>query len=248
MRITEESMKQENPELNGPGQLADSDDLSPQAPQPKLTEREKLSHMNTKDKLWYIWAYYKWYFAGVIIAVILLAAIGNAAYQRTFDTAIHIVAVNTRSGEEDLLSDTMDTFHDAIGLGEKELVVAESMFINYEEHSEYSMANMTKIATLAAARDLDAVIGDTTTIDFYASSGAFYDLTTLLSPEVLETVKDRLYYAVNDVGESCACAIDISGTAFAEESGLTRTTPLFGISLSSERKETSLKLLTYIFE
>lgn len=246
MRITEESMKQKHPELNGPGQLADNGDLAPQSPQQKLTEREKLSKMNTKDKIWYICTYYKWYFVGAIIAVVLLGAVANAAYQRTFDTAIHIVAVNTRSGEDDLLTEAMDTYHDEIGLGKKELVIAESMFINYEEHSEYSMANMTKIATLAAACDLDAVIGDTTTIDFYASSGAFYDLTSFLSPEVLELVKDRLYYAKNDLGESYACAIDISGTVFAEESGQTRTAPLFAIVLSSEREESSLKLLDYI--
>lgn len=246
MRITEESMKQEHPELNGPGQLADNGDLSPQSPQQKLTEREKLSKMNTKDKIWYICTYYKWYFVGAIIAVVLLGAVANAAYQRTFDTAIHIVSVNTRSGEEDLLTEAMDTYHDEIGLSKKELVIAESMFITYEEHSEYSMANMTKVATLAAARDLDAVIGDSTTIDFYASSGAFYDLTSFLSPEVLELVKDRLYYAKNELGESYACAIDISGTAFAEESGQTRTTPLFAIVLSSEREEASLKLLDYI--
>lgn len=248
MRITEESMKQKNPELNGPAGLTpDFAASAPTAKQQPMTEREKLKTMNFKDKIWYIWSYYKWFFAGAAIVCFLISSIGQAAYRMTFQTALHIVAINGKENTETHMQEAAEDFHIWLGLGKKDRVTTETLFMHYEDApNEYTLANMTKLSTLAAAQELDVVIGDAETFDYYAPLGAFQNLSQTLPPDILESVKERLFYAVNENGETCACAIDISGTPFAEKNELSQKPALLGIMNSSQRSETALALIQYI--
>lgn len=250
MRITEESMKQKNPELNGPAGL--TPDFTASAPdnhQPPMTEREKLKAMNFKDKLWYIWTYYKWFFATATIICLLAGSLGKAAYQMTFQTALHIVAVNGQENTEVRLQETAKDFHTWLGLGKKDRITTETLSIHYDDApNEFTLANMTKFSTLAAAQELDIVIGDAETFHYYAPLGAFQELSQMLPPEILESANERLFYAVNENGESYICAIDISGTPFAEKNELTNKPTLLGIMNSSQRTETALALMEYIFK
>lgn len=249
MRITEESMKQTNPELNGPGQMADVDAPAAKEPEVQLTEREKLKAMNTQDRFWYIWEYYKWHIISVVIAAFILFSLGKAAYMSTFTTAMHLVTINNRTSEETGMTAVTDDFHDWFGLDKKDRIISESLFIAYgDDTTEYSLANMAKISALAAARELDVIIGDTASIDHYAAVGAFQNLETALPPEILALVKDRLYYTENEAGIPYAFAIDISGTEFAENCLLYQEPPLFGLVSSSEKNEISLGLVEYIFQ
>lgn len=249
MRITEESMKQKNTALNGPGQMTDGDTSAIyQKDRPQLSEREKLKNMNSKDKLWYIWEYYKWLIIGAVIAVFMLYSIGRVAYMNTFTTAMHLAVINSRGSEETGITAVTDDFHDWMELGKKDRIISESLFISYgDDSTEYSLANMAKISALASAKELDVMIGDTETIDHYASVGAFQNLETSLSPEILALVEDRIYYAENDAGVPYAFAIDLTGTEFTAACQLTQEPPLLGILTNSERSDVARNLIEYIF-
>ncbi|MGN0157978.1 MAG: hypothetical protein ACI39W_02395 [Brotaphodocola sp.] len=249
MRITEESMKQDNPELTGPGQMTDTTIPDPRTEQPKLTEREKLKDMSTQDKIWYIWAYYKWFFIAAAIAICVISSLGKAAYMSTFKTALHIAVVNNRGENETNLEMVTEDLHSWLNLGKKDRIITEPLFIGYgDDSTEYSIANMAKISAMASAQELDVMIGDVETIDHYASVGAFQDLETVLSPKVLTLVENHLYYAKDETGVSHACAVDISDTPFSEECQLMQEPPLIGVLVTSERNETSLKMIEYIFD
>lgn len=249
MRITEESMKQMNPELNGPGQMSDSTAPDPRKDQPQLTEREKLKNMSNKDKVWYIWAYYKWFFIAAAIAIFMIGSLGQAAYMSTFKTVMHVAVVNNRNSEETAMTTVTEDFHSWLGLGKKERIITEPLFIGLGDNStEYSIANLAKVSAMASAGELDVMIGDVEVMDHYASVGAFQDLEAVLSPEALALVEDHLYYAADESGIQHAVAVDISGTAFADDCLLNQEPPLVSVMVTSERNEVALKLIEYIFK
>lgn len=246
MKITEETMRQQQA-----GSSSANSETSPADPAPahQPTEKEKLKAMSPKDRAWYIWTYYKFHIFGAFLLVVALYVVGSSLYRTTFDTAFHCIYLNSR-GESDINSAPIEKdFAEWMKFGKKELVVTETAFIAFDEKAtEYSYAMMAKITALVMAHDLDVMIGDTESTDHYASIGGFENLEDLLPPDVLALVQDRLYYAKNEDGTMYACAIDLSGTEFEEDSCLSQEPPLMGLVAGAERIDNSIALIRYIFD
>ena len=245
MKITEETMKQEQSPVSGQESQTSTD--SPAAA-PKQTEREKLRTMAPKDRLWYIWAYYKFHIFGVIIAVITASAIGHAMYNSTFTTELHCMFLNNRSDSELNTTPLEQDFAAYLNLGKKQMITAESAFISFGDNAtEFSYASMAKISALVSAQALDVMIADTEALDHYATLGGFLDLESSLSPETLALIQDRLYYTIGEDGIRHAYAFDVSGTAFADDTHLALDPALFGIVSNTAHLETTERLIQFIF-
>lgn len=235
MKITEESMNQQPP-------------VSPRPEEPKLSEREKLKNMSRSDRAWYIWAYYKFHILGVVILLFLLYIAGSSIYRTTFKTALHCIYVNSRSESGVNFTPLEEDFAAWLGLGKKDLIVAETAFISYgNDATNFSYANMAKITALVSTNDLDVMVCDQESLDHYAELDGFLDLEQVLSPEVLNLVQNRLYSCPGSDGSSHAYAIDLTGTDFASRSGLAQTPPLLGIVTTTQRMENTEALIRYIF-
>lgn len=245
MKITEESLKQQEAAQNqaSSGQPDHLDDEKPQS------EREKLRSMSKKDRLWYIWAYYKFHIIGFFIAIVVLWSIGTAMYQKSFDTVLYCMYLNNRSEEELNTAPLEQGFAGYLGLGEKELITTESTFISYgDDTSEFGYASMAKLTALVAAKELDIIIGDHENLDHYASMDGMLDLETELPEDVLALVGDRLIFTTGSDGAEHAYGISLEGTWFAEESHLAQDPPIFSIISNTTHKDSAIALLHYIFD
>lgn len=239
MRITEESMRQqEHPQEPEPKR----------EPEPQRSELEKLKAMTWKDRIWYIWAYYKVHMFLAVIAVFLIHVVITSLYSRTFETVMHCIIINSRSESEVNLSLLDEDFAQYLGLDKKQLITAESSYITYgDDATELSYATLAKISALVFSKDLDVIIGDQATIDHFASLNGYVDLESGLSPDLLALVQDRLCYAAGEDMVRRAYAIDISDTDFAASAHLGQAPPLLGIVSNSERREYTDALIRYIF-
>lgn len=212
------------------------------------TERAKLKDMSFRDKLWYIWEYYKFHILGLFIVIGIFWVIGTSIYRSTFESELYCIYINNRSDQElntDLL--TVD-FHDYMGFNEKQQINTESSFISYgDDATEYSYASMAKISALVASQELDVMISDEENFKHYASLTAFSNLEELLPADVLDLVKDRLYYATDEEGNTYACGITLDGTAFAEKSNLTISPCLLGLLSNTKNTDNCIALIRYIF-
>lgn len=243
MRITEESMKQTSGEISAENQNIKKPE------EPHLTEREKLRSMNFQDKLWYIWNYYRFHMVAAVLAIVVAVNVGTVVYHGTFHTALHCMIINSRDEEGFQAEPLEQDFASWVGMGKKDEIISETTFLAFgDDASEYIYASMAKISALVAAKDLDVMICDEETLDHYSSMDGYLDLEAVLPEDLLNVVKDRLYYTENGDGTRHAYAVDISGTAFAENSNIQLSPALFGIVSNSVRTETSLDLLKYIFE
>lgn len=213
-----------------------------------VSERDKLRAMTGRDRVWYIWEYYKLPIFGVILGIFILYVVGTSFYRNSFDNAFHCVIVNNRSERELNALPLEQGFSKYLGLGAKETVTWESLFLSFgDDATELSYASMAKISALAASGDLDAMIGDRDTFEHYASLSACFDLEELAPAELIPVLTDRLLFAAGEDGISRPYGIDLSDTWFAKECGLAQTPPCLFFIGSSAHTEADIALLRYIF-
>lgn len=238
MKITDESMKPD----------PSTEEVYVARPE-KRSDWQKLKNMSGKDRLWYIWEYYKAPFVVVACIALTIVVLGSFLYESTFDPALYCMCINSYTKGEFDAKPLEQSIHDYLGLGEKETVTFESGYFGFgDDASETGYATMAKISAMTANKSLDILIANEEAIAYYAEGDGLLDVTTALSPEVLSLVKDHLYYTEGKNGDLAAYAIDLSGTAFVTEASLTQTPPLLSILGNSKQIPNVEGLLRYIFE
>ena len=81
------------------------------------------------------------------------------------------------------------------GIGEKDEIHVDTMTtLDDEDMSNYGTANQMKMTAYIAAGDVDVLLLNQSAYDKYDGSGAFADLSTLLTKEQLEQWSDLLVY------------------------------------------------------
>ncbi len=100
-------------------------------------EIDKFKHMSGRDRVWYIWEYYKFYILGVILVIMVFWVIGTIIYNSTFDTELYVVIFNDYSTIDEDLEVITNDFHDAMGWGKKEPVYTESVYISFSDDSVF---------------------------------------------------------------------------------------------------------------
>ena len=217
------------------------------------SELEKIKQMSVKDRIWYIYEYYKFHIVAVILAFTLLWVVGSSLYRQTFTTRLTFAIVNDRSGGESSMDEFENSLKEALGFGKKDLIEINSgLFINTDEPqaSQYAYASMAKIAALSAGGNLDIIIADPQTIQHYGSQNAFLNLEDFLP----EDLKDRaeteglFFYTDNGSGQSIAAAISLDSTDFSELTGAVIHSPYLAVVASSQHTEDTLRAIHWLFD
>ena len=78
---------------------------------------------------------------------------------------------------------------------EYDVLIDSSLRISVGTVEEYTMATMNRILVSLTAGDLDFIGAEPATFEHYVFSNTFCDLSTLLTPQQMETYKDYIYYA-----------------------------------------------------
>lgn len=216
-------------------------------------EKNKLKNMSLKDRLWYIWEYYKIPIIGTVVGVFLIFSIFSAVHNNRFETALSCVILNSQpDSEKDLVSEYFDQgFRQYLGLtDETKIDVDHSMSISFDNSNmtEFTYAELAKLSALISSKELDVMIAKKDSIDHFGEMGGFLDLKEVLPPDVYDQVKDQLYEVTNsETGETIACGIKIGNTDFLKKTGLTMNDPILGIISNSTRTDTAVKLIRYVY-
>lgn len=217
-------------------------------------ERKKLKNMSFKDKLWYIWEYYKIPIAAILTAVILVFSIGSAMYQNRFDTALSCVILNSHPAvEKPFAEEYLDQgfrLYAKIPDDEK-ISVDYSMNITFDEASmsEFTYGELAKLTAMISSKELDVLIGKPEIIDHYGAMGGFIDLKESLPPDLYEAVADRLYTVQNqETGQVIPCGILLEEGNFTEKTGLSMEQPILCVMSNSTHTDTAVKLIRYLLK
>lgn len=163
-------------------------------------QNAKLKNAPFKEKL----AYFKdYYLKTTIIAIIAIILIGNLAYSMLTapsDTAFAAFFFNDTGDSSS--TELLDGFVEHIGLDTKEHEAYIDATMNYvADGSDYdAYMGLEKSMAVISTGELDIIVGDADTIDYFSRSECFHDITTILPEDLLAKFEDKLYYA--KLGES----------------------------------------------
>lgn len=211
-------------------------------------EKAKLSKMNAKAKIDYIWEYYKYWIIGTIAGIALIYGIVDAQIENSKDTYLYLTMVNSSmvsSGETTLMDDF--AAYAQVDQSKVKLNLDTSIQMKTDMSDEYSMNSSAKMFAQFAAKTIDSTIMNKDMIDFFVDKDAFADLEQILPADFYNAHKDNFIKGTDSEGNEFICAIDISDSKIFQKTDSYMETPYYGIIVNSENQENSIQFLEYLY-
>jgi hypothetical protein len=163
-------------------------------------QNAKLKDAPIKEK----WAYFKEYYLkttlAILAAVVVLVYLAYSMITAPRDTAFAAFFFNDTGDSSD--TTLIDGFIDYMGINTKksECYIDASVVYDPTGQNYEAYIFVEKVMAVIASEELDVIVGDADTIDYYGGLECFSDITTVLPDDLMEKFNDKLYYA--KVGES----------------------------------------------
>ncbi len=208
------------------------------------TEKEKLRGMSCKNRVEYVFTYYRWGAVLLVAIVLLLIYVGDVAYRSTKTFVVQGFIAND---EEQLFDEKALTaeFSSYLGLGPKEVVVFDdSLYVQMGKADHYIEASMAKIYAYMAAKELDFLIAPEFVVDHYLSALSMRNFTHLLANSdhtLFEKLQPHLRTSISSEGIEGAYKLDLGFSRYTGE------IPLFMIiPKESPNPEMVVEFLTFL--
>lgn len=212
-----------------------------------IQKTELPQQKSKKQKLQYFWDYYKWH---VIIPLIIIIAtiFGIHTYMvENREVSVYISMINCK--DEYSVDEYLTAYSDAL-LKKGEIATPfrlEGGFIHPEVVDEMTAADSMVTASIqryqaeVISKRTQAVIASEWVVKEYAAADAYCDLSTVLSQEELEMMKDDLYYCKNMEGQEIVAGVYLRSKLFTD--AYEDRAPVFAINSYVEDKSTAIKFL-----
>lgn len=166
--------------------------------QDELNNAKKVIKNGTPRQIWsYFWGYYKWHF---IILVFVLGFLGNIIYTSVTakECVLGGVFINSTIAEDEFTELERDLMeHLCVDTGKEEVrIFANHYFSNDAGSLNVSMSYETLqlVSAKIGAGEIDFMVGDITAMTDFAYWEYFYDLSEVLSEEMMEKYEPYFLY------------------------------------------------------
>jgi hypothetical protein len=208
-------------------------------------EKKKLSQMTFPEKIKYIWSYYK---APIIIICVAALLVGYMSYvvctRKT--TMLMGVVVNDSMVQT---KDVSETLADVLGLTARQQVeLVDGIQLNSittGTNYSHNMTGSAQILAYVAARELDFALCDADGLSFMENNELCMDVSAYVPEDYADAFAGRL---VIQEGAQTPVAIDLTGTAFAEELGLHQEETYLVVTALSGHDEQLAGFMQYLAE
>ncbi|HIU77519.1 MAG TPA: hypothetical protein IAC62_16645 [Candidatus Pelethocola excrementipullorum] len=192
-------------------------------------EKQKLGSMNWKEKLEYVWTYYKAAMAAVIGVIVVIVIVCQLVENSKYKTILNVSVINASMSEdtEAIGKELQDQF----GTDNKYDKVSfdTSLMMGDVETADYNM--VMKFTTVVAAGDMDVLITTEEVYDHYKKQDMFLDLSTLFTPEECEQ------YGITPGMDR----LDITDTAWLENHRWVQYEPVYLTVISNTNHQDKIK-------
>lgn len=215
-----------------------------------MEKKTDFKSLTTKAKIGYIWDYYRFHILGTVLAVVILFSVIHhfVSYR---EPLLNVIMTNAAGGQY-TSADGFDSFLDAYGYNKKEHPISLSASLTFEERDTATMDTYTNyevLGTMMAAGGQDLFFGNNYVFLEYADQGAFLDLSTVLSPELLEKYQDHLIYpTIDGTAASYPCAVELTGNQWLQDNGYYEGSCYFGIIRNTEHLDACVQFANFLLE
>ena len=238
-------------------------------------EREAIKNSSLSYKLKYIWDYYKWVILGSIAAILIIISIAKDVINNK-DFIFYGLFLNSYSPIETIDS-YMDDFAKEYNLDTEnyDVELDASLSMTVDNYDESTIATINRLIASLSVGEVDFIAADPAVFDYYSTQYTFSDLSPLLTAEQKEKLAPYFYYidgaeADKRMNSDDAIAYTpkeydhqdpdsmenpiLVGLYIQDSPSLSKmfvfkdTKTIYGIPSSSQRKETALQFIDYIFK
>lgn len=211
-------------------------------------ETGKLSKMRFRDKLWYIWEYYKLHMLGILMIGIVIYIVGLSIHNRGITNVLYGGIINDYV-TDDSLKGLTDEFKERYALDPKKQTVTmdASFYISMDQQSEMSMSASTKLTVLIASQSLDFTISDPAVFENNAALDSYLDLETFLPEDMKSRLSEYYVYAADSAGNKKAYGLDLGVSRYVTEGQSTLAEPTLGVIANTLNSESVLLFLRVLF-
>ena len=177
------------------------------------TLRQALSGMTFREKADYLWTYYRWVLAVVVLAAMLISIFASGI--RNGRTRLLVGGYLANVGISDTGSRYLtDDWKAALGSESR----YETVNLSTGYLSGDTNASLMQALTMIVGQELDYIILDESALTVFLDEGAFAPLDTVLSADTCAAWADRtVSHAYSRREGDTALALDITDTAFARD-------------------------------
>lgn len=150
--------------------------------------REKFKKLSLKDKIGYIWDYYKGMIGGVLAAILVICICVQTMRGSGKETVLSAAIINAEKTDGSKVMELQDDFGVYLGLDEKSqsLSLDDTYLINLKDGDQVTVACQTKLMAAIQAKTLDLILMPEDIYENYLTSGALEKLEDALGKEFLE--------------------------------------------------------------
>ena len=212
--------------------------------------KETISGMTFKGKMEYLWTYYKWVLAVAAGVILLICIIVSSVMNKSVTILYSGTIINAELSEEGETYLTDDLFAHLGGVEKKEKVELTSSYYNdlsTTQDPEADSAAAMRITAMVAAKELDYIIMDELSYNYYKKASIFSSLDEELSQELMDQLSDRVvYYTDEEEGNTYPIALDITDTAFAQDCIQNGKTVYIAFCGNTEHSAQNYQFLEYL--
>ena len=212
--------------------------------------KESLAGMSFKQKIDHLWTYYKWVLAVAAGVILLICIVVSSIMNKSVTTLYSGTIINVELSDVGEAYLTDDLFSYFGGVDKKEKVDLTSSYYNdlsTTQDPEGDAALVMSVTAMVAAKELDYIIMDELSFDYYKKATIFASLEEVLSQELIDQFSDRIvYYTDEEEGTTYPVALDITDTAFVEDCVEGSKKVYIAFCGNTDRVERSTTFLKYV--
>lgn len=216
----------------------------------QLEPVKKFRELNFKEKLNFIWDYYKWWFlfAAIFISVGIYTVPNFIENHK--EAVLYAAFVNTQIENQESTDIMNDFVKEAnIDMEGKRIVLDTSLIINRDRADTFSMECNQKVLALFASDTLDVMICDDENFQFYAQNGCFQSLEDILPKDVFEKYKPYMLTCNSkDCDETIYYGIDVKTSTVLKEEKAYIVDPIFTICTNAKQPKNAIKFLEFLMK
>lgn len=170
-----------------------------------------LKSLSIKQKIEYVWDYYKWHIIiPIFIISMIVSTVQNAVNYK--EPLLKIIMINSYGVAEDNENQGFEEFFEKYGYEsfdgavqiKKDISLSQEGELNYEDYQNYEV-----LISLLVGQECQIVLGTGEKSLDFLNQGFLADLSMILSKDILERYEKQLLY-FEDEGKKYPCAVILS--------------------------------------
>ena len=215
-------------------------------------EKSKFKNMTVKEKLRYIWDYYRIPIIIGIIGVVFIFTLVKDIISNNRETYLSACILNsnyTYETDTTLVNEYVN--YSGVDTEAMQLNIDFSMHIDLNAADQMSLAYQQKVMALFAAKEIDVMVGDQNIIDSYASAEAFCNLTELLPADLAAELEQKgytYYTATYENGSTVPVGLYMDSCVRLKNDDTYKdgVHPIFTISANAPHPEHAIEFLRFL--